>query len=62
MCRLTYQSFKSNHYAINLDVVTSFMLFSDFNSIFLSMYCYFESVKLLFFFKKKNFINKEIHL
>ena len=31
--------FESFHYAINLDVVSSFMVFRDFDSMFLSMYC-----------------------
>ena len=30
--------FESFHYAINLKVVSSFMIFSDFNCMFLSMY------------------------
>ena len=30
--------FESFHYAINLDVVASFVVFSDFNSMFLSIY------------------------
>ena len=31
--------FESIHYAINLNIVSSFMGFNDFDSIFLSMYC-----------------------
>ena len=31
--------FESIHYAINLDVVSFFMVFSDFDYILLSMYC-----------------------
>ena len=31
--------FESFHYVINLDVVSSFMIFNDFDSMFLSMYC-----------------------
>ena len=31
--------FESFHYAINLDVVSSFVVFNDFDSMFLSMYC-----------------------
>ena len=31
--------FESFHYTINLDVVSSFMIFSDFDYMFLSMYC-----------------------
>ena len=30
--------FESIHYVINLDVVSSFMVFNDFDYIFLSMY------------------------
>ena len=30
--------FESIHYAINLDVVSSFVVFSDFDFMFLSMY------------------------
>ena len=33
-----------------IDVVSLFMVFSDFDSMFLSMYCYFELMKLFFFF------------
>ena len=31
--------FKSFHYVINLNVVSSFVVFNNFDSIFLSMYC-----------------------
>ena len=31
--------FKPIHYAINSDIVSSSMVFSDFDSMFLSMYC-----------------------
>ena len=31
--------FKPIHYAINLDVVSFFMIFNDFDFIFLSIYC-----------------------
>ena len=31
--------FESFHYIIKLDVISSFMLFRDFNYMFLSMYC-----------------------
>ena len=31
--------FESFHYVINLDVISSFMVFSDFDYMFLSMYC-----------------------
>ena len=31
--------FESINYAINLDIVSSFMVFNDFDSMFLSMYC-----------------------
>ena len=36
---IKYIDFKSFHYAINLDVVLSFMVFNDFDFMFLSMYC-----------------------
>ena len=45
---IKYIGFKSFHYAINLDVVSSFMVFNDFDSIFLSMYCSLELIKLFF--------------
>ena len=32
-------SFESFHYAINLDVVLSYMVFNSFDYMFLSMYC-----------------------
>ena len=44
--------FEFIHYASNLDIVLSFMIFRDFDYMFLSMYCQFESMKLFFFFKK----------
>ena len=31
--------FESFHYAINLDVFSSFVVFNDFDFMFLSMYC-----------------------
>ena len=31
--------FESIHYAINFDVVSSFMIFSDFDFMFLLMHC-----------------------
>ena len=31
--------FESFHYAINLDVVSSFIVFRNFDSMFLLMYC-----------------------
>ena len=34
-----YIDFDSFHYAINLNVVSSFMIFSGFNYMFLSIYC-----------------------
>ena len=46
--------FEFYHYTINLNVVLSFMVFSGFDSIFLSMYCELESMKL-FFSKTKNY-------
>ena len=36
---IKYIGFESFHYAINLNVVLSFVVFSDFESMFLSMYC-----------------------
>ena len=46
--------FEPIHYAINLNVVSSSIVFSGFDYVFLSTYCYFESIKLFFlsnFFK-----------
>ena len=40
---IKYVGFKRIHYAINLDVISFFMIFSDFGYIFMSMY--FESIK-----------------
>ena len=31
--------FESIHYVINFDVISSFVVFNDFNSVFSSMYC-----------------------
>ena len=45
---IKYFGFKSIHYTINLNVDSSFMVFSDFDSMFLSMYYLFESMKLFF--------------
>ena len=45
--------FKSIYYAINLNTVLSFMVFSNFDYLFQSMYCFFESMKLFFSLKKK---------
>ena len=36
---IKYIGFESIHYVINLDVVSSFMIFNNFDYIFLSMYC-----------------------
>ena len=36
---IKYIGFDSIHYVINLDIVSSFTVFSDGNSMFLSMYC-----------------------
>ena len=56
--------FESYHYTINLNVVLFFMVFSGFDSIFLSMSCELESMKL-FFSKTKIIIhinlNKQIN-
>ena len=48
--------FEPNHCAINLNIVSFFMVFSNFDSMFLSMYYYFESMKL--FFSSNNNNNK----
>ena len=51
--------FESFHYAMNLDVVSSFVVFSDFNFMFLSMYSWLELMKLFFssiFFNLLEFI------
>ena len=45
--------FESFHYAINLDIISSFVVFSDFDYMFLSIYCLLESIKLFLFQKKK---------
>ena len=42
------RSFELIHYAINLDVVSSYIIFSNFDYMFLSIYCEFESIKLFF--------------
>ena len=42
-------NFKSSHYAINLNIVSFFFVYSDFDSIFLL----FELIKLFLFSKKK---------
>ena len=52
-------NFKLIHYAIDLDVVSLFMVFNDFDSMFLSMSCYFESMKLFFFLKKILYLIKK---
>ena len=36
---ITYIGFESFHYAINLNVVLSFVVFNNFDFMFLSMYC-----------------------
>ena len=53
---IKYIDFELIHCVINLDVVSLFMVFSDFDYMFLSMYCYFESIKL--FFSSKKIVNK----
>ena len=45
---IKYIGFESFYYAINLDVVLSIVVFNDFDSMFLPMYYYFESMKLFF--------------
>ena len=44
--------FKSIYYVINLNTVLSFMVFSNFDYLFQSMYYFFESMKLFFSLKK----------
>ena len=51
---IKYIGFESIHYVINLGVISSFIVFNDFDYMFLSNYCYFESIKLFFSSKKKN--------
>ena len=41
-------SFESFHNVINLNVVSSFMVFNGFDYMFLSMYYKLESIKLFF--------------
>ena len=45
--------FKPVYYVINLNIVSSFMIFSDFDFILESMYYYFESIKLFLSLKKR---------
>ena len=45
--------FESIHYILNLDVALSSKVFSEFDSVFNRMCCYFESIKLFFSYKKK---------
>ena len=40
--------FESFHYTINLNIASYFMVFTGFDFMFLSMYCYLESIKLFF--------------
>ena len=44
---------ESIHYAINLYVFSSFIVFSNFDYMFPLMYCLFESMKLFFSSKKR---------
>ena len=36
------------HYIIIFEVVSFFMIFNEFDFMFLLMYCYFKSIKLIF--------------
>ena len=36
---IKYIDFESFYYVINLDVISSYIVFSDIDSVFLSMYC-----------------------
>ena len=44
--------FELINYAINLNIVSFSVIFIEFNYVFLSNNCYFESIKLIFFSKK----------
>ena len=52
-------NFELFHYIINLYLVSSFEVFSNFDYMFISMYCLFESIKKNLFSKniKINYIN-----
>ena len=54
--RLTIKciSFESIHYTIYMYIISSFMIFSEFYYMFVSMYCQFEQ-KILFFSSKNNY-------
>ena len=54
---IKYVSFDMIYYAINPSVVSFFMIFREFVYVFLSMYFYFESIKLNLFSNKVNFKN-----
>ena len=58
MCRFNYQiySFKSFHYAINLNVLLSFMVFSDFDYMFFIDVLLVKINKIIFLLKKIKFI------
>ena len=45
---IKYIDFESIHYTLNLDDVSSFIVYNDFDYMFLSIYCWFESIKLFF--------------
>ena len=45
---ILYIGFDLIQYVINLDVVSFSMVFNDFDFMFLSMYCWFESINLFF--------------
>ena len=54
--------FISIHYIINLDVVLSFKEFNDFDYVFISIYCWFESIKSFFSSKKDIYIVNNLFL
>ena len=47
---IKFVSFKLIYYALNLIVVSSFIIFRKFVYVFLSIYSYFESMKLFSFY------------
>ena len=59
---IKYISLKLIPYVINFDVVSSFMIFSNFDCMFLSLYYWFESMKLFFSSKKRVFSLQNIVL
>ena len=49
---IKYINFWLIHYAINLYIVSSFIIFSDFDLIFFFIYDYFKSIELFLSSKK----------